>query len=81
MDIMQVCRQSVVASFIAKNLHPQQLSLTPTIGLAKGELMATMYDCTSDVLLMLFPPLQWILPVQSIYEPAGLVILWAIDYL
>ena len=76
-DLKQVVGHAVVASFINKNRHPHHNSMTPSVGLAKGELIMAAYDCTSDVLLILHPPVEWFSLATQSYDAVGLVTLWA----
>ena len=77
-DLKQVVGQAVVSSFINHSRHPNQTAMIPSIGLAKGEIVAALYDCRSDILLVLHPPIEWFSTGRKLFDVGGLVVLWAL---
>lgn len=77
-DLHQIIGQAVVMSFIHHNRHPKQPSIVPSVGIAGSELMAAMYDCKRDLLLLLQPPICWFSPHDKKCIPAATVALWAL---
>lgn len=75
-DLMHITGQSVVSLYLCQNRHPKHCRWCHLLGLAKGDLIAAIYDCKSDILLVLFPKIQWVSVVQSTFVRIGLVVLW-----
>ena len=74
--IMQVVGQAVVASFTSHNCYPTHVPMVPSIGITMGEFVVALYDCTTDVLLVL--PTKFRVYSEEGYDHKGLVLLWAL---
>ena len=59
-SVDQLLGHAVVTSFVHGNRHPNQNPLVPAVGISclEGEVMALLYDCRKDALLLLLslPP-------------------------
>ena len=77
-DLHQVVGQAVVTSFVHNSRHPNQLPLTPSVGIASGNIIAALYDCMKDVLITLHPPVEWFSIANERCNPVGIVVLWAL---
>ena len=61
-----------------KRRHPRHNSMVPAVGLAKGELLVAAYDCSTDVLLVVHPAMEWFSMATQTYDIGGLVVLWGL---
>ena len=73
----QCVGHATIMSFTMTNRQPNLNPLIPAIGISTDWLVAALYDCKADVLLVLTDDVRWLsTAAPGEFDAIGLVVLW-----